>query len=954
MGTNRDIPAIDILTRFSREWGGIGRPSAKASIDGLQQYRSRMSDVTTRTQAGVTSVQCYVDDVGKEISSLSGQVKTSLVENVHIMAGLIDKFVPTKRLDELTYGSFYTSSRMNDNEMTARQAEEIAKTIAQQQELGLFLEEMKHTCEKVRSQDGLDTEDIERLKDHLKDYGDTLETEKERRDREEKQKKERERRERKEKERKKEEERRRNPENWKPLVLKDTSGEERFANSDVLCVVYAMQGSFDQSSLQCDNKEGLTSDWLYTPYEQQASCPTLVRCNGYKSLDLEVPMEVYVPYSISNDKCEPEVKISIDNGTWKYPGVLNSRKIEAFPEGVNYIGTTVPNFQSFRIIVVAVAKKKDIVVDKNGISFQEDCVHFLIPPEFGKDKIKFGSWTDTGQGKNVKNLLGAQVRIEVDCMEPTTKDINVKISPEQLSSHCKERKAVGAAVNQYFISSKDLSNFRLDTFLQHLQTERVITTKELNENKNQKTKDKKIKHLLELLLDKPSAAEKVLMCLDKSGNDGVADEIRELVKEIRGTRVVEEQWRSVMVYRADGGNWEVLDPKLASKLHKTLECKLSAGKRHFDLVSLTVSGDSSETDIKGIADEFGKGMFVTTVTLVCRQKEDDYQAETFIHVLPTEQASKEISRLKEQGYTRGPMELADFTVVDGDIVDLYMSGNIGLQHNGRRILQGEVVKFPFKTQKDICKVNCSIYVVDKTCPEQMDDECYRGLLHYRVKARKPLEERTDSVEVVWVKTTKRYLSHLSVNGDIQALTKFIGSKTTNRQEMHSIFTQMDTPNEVKEIETRVEKQCKDDTDSVRFATTLYIWANQNQDEKQKKLEKMLHAVRQYPWCKEARQLVALYMDTGVFSEVSLLSMSKMLGPEWKDLAIALKLPEAQVDYIKNMQLSEQDAKGKMLDKYRLSDYAIRLGDRLPGEFLQTLQQCKCSAELLAYVKMKVK
>ncbi|XP_033754723.1 uncharacterized protein LOC117337733 [Pecten maximus] len=966
MGTKRDIPAIDTLKGLSREWSVIGQPLADSSFDVIQQHRTRMSDLTTRTKEGVTKVQEYVDEVGKEVSAIKSQVKSSLIENVQKMSGLVNKLVPTKSYGEPQYmlpsygGNLATpDEKGQDNEMIARHMEEEAENLKQMQNLESFLGKMEHLCEKVRSYEGIDSEEIKNLQDDLKGYGDTLENEHERQQREEKQKRERERAEEEERKRIEEENRRRNPANWKPLVLKDRSNSERFANTDVLCVVYAMDGSFTPSSLRCTNMEGHTgvADWLSTPYEQQASSPTKVSYNSYSPLDLQEPMEVYVPYLTTGANREPEVKISIDNGKWEYPEVLNERKIDAFPKSVDYIGTKVPSFESFKLIVSSVLKKRTIVVDKNGVSFKADCMHVQIPPNFGNDKINLRVSKDNEQQRSPSNFLGAQMRVEVDCIDQTTKDIDVKISPEKLSevsSHFKDKMVLVTAANQCFASDEGLANFRLDTFRQHLQTEGVINTKETNDNKNLKTRDKRIKHLIEMILEKPSAAEKVLECLDKSGNKDVAERIREVVQEKRGTAVVEEQWRSVMVFREDGENWRVIDPKRFAKLHQDLGCTLQAGHRHFDLVSLTVSKDSSEKDIERIADEFGRGTFATKATLICRHKSEDYQAETFLHVLPANKAALEISRLKKQGYTRGPMELADFDVMDGDTVELYMSGNIGIEYSGRRIPQGEVVKLPFKTHKDVCKANLNIYVVDKKSEDQMDDDRYRGLLHYRIKDNKPLKERTDSVELVWMKTSKRYLSHLSMNGDIQALAKFIGTKVADRQETHDIFAGVDTPAVVKEIEQRVERQCKSDTNEVRLETAIFIWANQNQDEKEKKIEIILNAVREYHWCAEARQFVTLYMNKGLFSEVSLLSMSTMLGSEWQDLVIALKLSEGDVYYIQSMDLSEQDKKGKMLDKYRLSRHAISFGIRLPDEFLKAIQQCKCSNQLTSYVEKKLK
>ncbi|XP_033755375.1 uncharacterized protein LOC117338221 [Pecten maximus] len=911
----------------------------KLTLDEVPGYQSRLADLVCRTTDGITKIKGYVEDINDDIATMTGQVNKSVIDNVQLMSDLAKKLVPSMK-----HGS---KSAQKRNEEIARKLQENAKLVEQQQRLALVLESIKCVCVKVRSQKGLDDIDIKALQGNIDNYGKTLENEKERKERQEKLKEAA-----KEKERK--EEKRKDPDSWDPLILKDGSGGDRFTQTDVLCVVYAMEGSF--TSLNCANMEGQIKmyDWLDIHHEEQASCPILTKCTKDDAVKLEMPMEVYVPYSINGTKHEPEIKVSIDNGPWTTPDILTKRKVDVFPKGIKYVGTKVASFKSFRMIVAAVPMRKKLFVDRKGLKIAEDCLNIQVPADYGNDNIKISVSDDNGTQMGCPNFLGAQVHVDLDCGHKTTKDINVNISEEKLSSHYKERKAVYTALNQMVTSGTDLSNFQLDLFLEQLLKEDVVTTKEVNDNKNQQDIHKRTQHLLEMLLQRPSMANKVLVCLDKSGNSHISKQIRQLIPAKSRNSAAEENWRSVMAFREDGGKWKVLDPKVTKKLRKELKCTLQAGNRRFEMISLTVSDSSSEKDIEDIADQFINHELGTTVTLVCRHKSDDYQAETFVHVLPSRQASKEISRLQEQGYTRGPMELADFNIMDGETVEIYMSGNIGLEYLGRRLRQGTVEKFKYKAHKDICKVNYNIYVVDKKSLDQMDDDRYRGFLHYRVRAMEPLKERTDAVEVTWMKMTKRYLSHLSVNGDLQALGKFISSNIAGRKEMHSVFVTMDTPATVKEIEQRVERQCKNDPDVIKYETTLFIWANQNKDENDKKIERILHAVQSYPWCEKARRFVTLYTKAGLFSEMSLLSMSKLLGPEWKDLAIVLKLPEAQVDYIKSMDLSEQDAKGKMLDKFRLSHYAIGIGDRLPGVFLESLRQCSCNQELLAYVESKMK
>ncbi|XP_060074559.1 LOW QUALITY PROTEIN: uncharacterized protein LOC132554269 [Ylistrum balloti] len=947
MGTKRDIPAINMLSNFSWEWKEITSPPTTSTLHLLeeaQRYHLRVSDLTTRTTEGIKSVKRYVEEINEELSSITNQAKRSMIESVQIMSDLVKKL-----------GKSISHRYQTHNAKIAKELEKVSEAVEQQQKLTSLLESVNNLCGKVLSNRGLENDDIKDLQSSIDDYGKTLETERQKKVRLEKRRKEKEEAAEKEKKREEEEKRRKDPDNWNPTVFKDDgSTADRFTNTDILCVIYAMEGSFQDSSLQCTNMEGKikVSEWLDMRYEEQASCPISIR---NVSVKLEAPMEVYVPYSINGKNREPEIKISIDNGPWASPDMLTERKNNVFPKGVRYIGTKVGgSFKSVRIVVVAVHKGKKIKVDKNGSTFTEDCMQFQVPPGFGNDNIKIGVSNDNGTNMRQQNkFLGAQVHIELDCGQKTTKDINVKISEDKMLSHCKERKETCKALNEVVTSGKDMSNIQLDLFLVHLQRDGVITTKEANDNKNLLDMKKRTKHLLEMILQRPSAAEKVLVCLDKSGNSHIAKQIRQLIPKKSGNTAADEKWRSVLVFRGDDGTWKVLDPKVAKKLQRELGCALPAGNRRFELISLTVSDDSTEKDIEEIANEFRNREIGTTVTLVCRHKADDYQAESFVHILSSEGASREITRLQEQGYTRGPMELADFNVMDGETVELYMSGNIGLEDKGRRLQQGKVTDLLYKAHKDVCKLNFNIYVVDKTSPGQMDDDRYRGLLHYRVRAREPLKERTDAVEVTWVKVSKRYLAHLSMNGDMQALGKFVSSKMANGQEMHRVFVTMDTPKTVKEIEDRVERQCKNDTDIIKYETTLFIWANQNKDEKDIQIEKILHAVKSYSWCDEARRFVRFYTKSGLFSEMSLLAMSKLLGPEWKDLAVLLKIPQVQIDYIKTMQLSEQDAKGKMLDKFRLTHYAIGFGEKLPDVFLKSLQQCKCSDELLAYVKSKL-
>ncbi|XP_069112546.1 uncharacterized protein [Argopecten irradians] len=904
MEAKRDIPAIKMMGEFSKEWGGMTISPTKTTLDEAKRFQSRLDDLLPRTIEGITEVKGYIGHVSDDITSISGQVKKSMADNAQIMSDLANMLVPTKRppssqgsktstevrqtsapLSEVTkrtesnkdyhWTKNTTRTQKSDNEEIAGPLEKSVILMKKQQEFDLFLENVLFVCEKAKSKEGLDNNDISALKADIEEFGKTLENEKERKERqrqreeeevrqkkekeeeEARQKKKREDDEAREKKRKENEIRRRNPDNWPSSVFKAKCEEDGFTPSDVLCVVYAMEGSF--SSLQCTNMEGQIemADWLDIPHEQQASCPIQISFEGY--VNLELPMEVYVPYSINGTKHEPEIKVSIDNGTWQTLELVTKREVPAFPTDINYVGTTITRCKSFRLVVAAVPKRKKFKVGKKGLNITEGCMNIQVPPEYGNDSIKIGVLDGKDTHLHHSKFLGAQVKVDIDCGNKTSKDINVKVSAEKLFSQCKDRKAVYTALDNFVTSGKDLTNFRLDPFLEHLQKEGVVNAKEANDNKNHFDVNKRTKHLLELLLERPSAAEKVLVCLDKSGNDHLTKQIRQLIPAKSGNSTTEEKWSSLLVFRADDGDWNILDPKIAKKLQKELGCTLQTGNRRFEMVSLTVS---SEKDVEDIADQLVNHERGTTVTLVCKHKTDDYQGETFLHVLPAKDAMKETRRLQEHGYTRGPMELAEFNIMDGEIVEFYMSGNIGLEYFGRRLSQGTVESFPFKANRDICKLNCNIYVVDKKSLDQMDDDRFRGLLHYRVRARGPLKERTDAVEVTWMKVSKRYLSHLSMNGDLQALGKFISSKLSDRKEMHKVFVTMDTADTVKEIEQRVERQCKNDTDVIRYETTLFIWANQNKDESDKKIEKILHAVRTYPWCNEARRFVTLYIKAG--------------------------------------------------------------------------------------------
>ncbi|XP_069112549.1 uncharacterized protein [Argopecten irradians] len=674
-------------------------------------------------------------------------------------------------------------------------------------------------------------------------------------------------------------------------------------------------------------------------------------------------MQIYLPYSIIGTKHEPEIKLSIDNGPWKTPDLLTRRKVSTFPRDINYIGTTVTSFKSFRIVVAAVPRRKKFLVDKNGLNITEGFMDIQVPPGFGNDSIKI-EVTDSSEAQmGHRNFLGAK-SFFIDCGVKTTEDINVIISEEKLSSQFMKRKEVYTALNKMFTSGKDLENFRLDKLVDNLQKEGVITIKETNENKDQLDIKKRTKHLLAMLLERPSTAEKVLVCLDNSGNSHITKQIRKLIPA-----KAEEKWRSVLVFRADDEKLCILDPKAAKKIPKDLGCTLQAGHRRFIMMSLTVSDSSSDKDSVDIANQLVNHEVGTTVTLVCRHKADSDQAKTFVHVLPAGQAETENSRLQAENYTRGPRESVNFNIMDGETIEFYMSENIGLEYCGKQLPQKKGETFPFKAHKDICKLNCNIYVVDKNSLDQMDDDRFRGLLHYRVRAREPLRERTGAVEVTWMKVSKASLSHLSINGDCckisslsttfsrdKALGKFISLKILDKKQMHDVFVTMDTPDIVKEIEERVERQCKDDPDVIKYETTLFIWANLNEDEHDRKIAEILHAFRKYPWYEEAWRFAKLYTKTGLFSEISLLSMSKLLkkGLKDKDLTKALKLTDAQVAYIEGLKLSEQDAKGKMIDQFRLSRHAIGYGDKLPEVFLQCLRQCKCCKELINYVEMKIK
>ncbi|XP_069112548.1 uncharacterized protein [Argopecten irradians] len=712
-----------------------------------------------------------------------------MINNVQVMADLVQNLVPTEESDiahssgqgggnrsnipgaiGLLASPFVSGSssasidkttdsgQKKSNEDIARQLKENMKLAENQQKLALLADSVKAACEKIESQEGINNNDIKALKADLDAFGKTLENEKERRERmkerkreEERLRNQREEEEKREKERREKEKRRRNPDNWHPYILKDAPKGDRYTNTDVLCVVYAMEGSF--SSLQCTNMEGQIkmADWLDIPHEEQASCPILIKSTGFSGVNLEVPMEVYVPYSISGSRHEPEIKVSIDNGPWRTPDLLTKRKVAAFPNGISCIGTTVTSFKSFRMIVVAVPKKTKYPVDKNGLNITEGCIDIQVPPGYGNDSIKIGA-TDVHR-TNIGNrkFLGAQVHVDIDCGTKSAKDIKVKISEEKLLSQCKDRGAIHTALESFVTSGKDLLNFRLDPFLERLQEKGVVNAKEANDNRNQADIKKRTKHLLEMLIQRPSAAEKIIECLDNSGNKNISDQIRQTIPAKSGNSVVDEKWQSVLVFRGDDRKWKLFDPKITKTLQKELGCILQAGNRRFEIMSLTVSDDASGKDIADIADQFVNREVGTTLTLVCRQKVGNDQAETFVHVLPAKEASKEINRLQKHGYTRGPMELADFNIMDGETVEIYMSDNIGLECRGKKLSQGKTEKLGFKAHKDICKLNCNTYVVDKRSLDDSDDDRFRGLIHYRIRASTPLKERTDAVEVTLMK-----------------------------------------------------------------------------------------------------------------------------------------------------------------------------------------------------------
>ena len=132
-------------------------------------------------------------------------------------------------------------------------------------------------------------------------------------------------------------------------------------------------------------------------------------------------------------------------------------------------------------------------------------------------------------------------------------------------------------------------------------------------------------------------------------------------------------------------------------------------------------------------------IYLTKVCIICRQNKEN-KHDVIIQCVKSSQLDSRLQELKDRGYCKGPPTSEEFSVIDGEEIDIHFEGNIKMTKYSTFPL-----KIKFFANIEPLKFSGRIDIVDTN--DEPGEGTYHGNMVYKVLASRSTKERTGALEI---------------------------------------------------------------------------------------------------------------------------------------------------------------------------------------------------------------
>lgn len=987
--------------------------STDTSTSDLLAFSKEVSSATKESTDCVKDVANYATRINEDLAKLRQLIKDFTIQIGDKMkalaeAGLFKDISDPPYSGGVGSGNYLAEHRFSSDRFDKQRAENLVllqKIAEQQQELQRVLCETEGLITKVEETGFFTLGDFDNINGHLNQWIKGLETaeereerkrqeeerkrkdeeekkkraeeeakrkaeEQRRKDEEEKRRKEEEQR-RKEEQRKKDEEARarRNPEKW-PTYIYDRQKHHNLFLHGICCAVSAITGGqgLEKDDIVCAAFDSHIDLERYPKNKDEVLISSLIQIKPKKGkeIKLELPMKVYIPIASSSmDNRETVVKVSMNDQKWRFVDAKEEKPRGIKDRDALFVLIEINNFQSLEVIVVSRPKRENMKVKAAGGSFEptiDKNVRIIVPSgcfmndtgvHFKVDKDLANRAKADKQFENIK-IATSLHGIEFD--DENLQNIEMEIYPDlhKIKNVSTHQKVIEKCRNKLVT---DMSVIHIAT---RLHKDGKIQDECLEDIKSKKTEGMKARRLLEEFKNcDADQFTSITEALEKENQGHLAKLLKKTMEDIKneeantGSDFVGESdnMELQMVTSSQHGDWTVMKKESLKDFPDGVVISLPAKCGTFDIMGLIVPKGMDNKAISRIADLLYRQSYQFDAKLIVRQSDTD-PSHCLVRCVENDKSIDAADTMKKQGFQKGPPDSPVFGICDGEEIIIKLEGNLTLDADYK------VVRLKYyNLNPESASASFKIDVHNKKA--QSEAKAFSGELRYNVGGVDQGPPRCGSVVLSIPKDEELHrFAPLTLDVPVKVAAKYLAYQlpirpTPNLDDFYLSLVD-NSRSKYRSIKTRADKEAEMGTAREICEVFIKNWASQRP-----KNENKVQTIsdRLYSFSTEFAKEFDMFMKpfsmtNGILSNNGIEELSKHIHDKWEAVAQNLGIERDDVEAIK-IDFKDDDKRAvRMLDKWRISDSAIKKGPIIMSHLSDCLKKSKCGQSALKLVMAK--
>ncbi|KAL3890827.1 hypothetical protein ACJMK2_003102 [Sinanodonta woodiana] len=406
------------------------------------------------------------------------------------------------------------------------------------------------------------------------------------------------------------------------------------------------------------------------------------------------------------------------------------------------------------------------------------------------------------------------------------------------------------------------------------------------------------------------------------------------------------------LYKCKGDNWNIAE--IENKQRKSdFSIKLPSRKDSYVVMAIEGKSDIPNEEFSKAADELFFHSNASIVQVVATKRADN-PSNLMIQCVRRDQVSSRLSELERQGYNLITYKSEEFTLLDGQAITVWCSGNIAMTPKS-------AVKLIFHAYMDTAKQEVTLQAKDEYRQKDFDE--YLGHLEFEVlKDKRQGALYIKSPKELSITLCKRAKERLHiVRAPIRfphyltTLAKFLAMKLTIQAKddtWQQVICSLGSPIDNDYIRRRAPPRSETPNSECEICEIILQDWMKSKLIQEDKIDPILAALQDCDLSilsGECEKLVNIHMK--YLSDECISEMAKKIANDWSSLARKLGLSEEEIASCKSgSKGSNEDEAYIMLCKWRVSEAVVNSGIDVFNELLRVLETVQNFDDLQEYVR----